>query len=420
MKLQHSPAFLRKRKFLMVLPLLTLPFLTFLFWALGGGKATNANAKTKEQKGFNLTLPEAIIKEEKALTKLSYYEKAALDSQKLKELIKNDPYYKRNINDEPMLQNETSNIDVSAIKGLQTSPNIITKQVDEDEAAIYAKLEQLDAAIRQPSETPKNEKGKQKTVSVKSREVDRLEQLMSNMNSSESEDKELQQLNGMLNKILDIQHPDRVRKKIKQESREENELLPTVTVGNDHTHVSLLSNIKENQLSSSNGFYGLAEEEKNNAMQNAIPAVVEGTQTIVNGSVIKLRLAADTFVNGLLIPKGHLIFGTATISKERLMVLINSVRYQDALLPVRLKAYDLDGIPGLYVPGAITREVAQQSAERSMQSIDFSDLDASIKGKVTSEGIEAAKSLIGKRIRAPKVTVKSGYKVLLVDENQSH
>ena len=35
---QHSPEFLKERKFYMIIPLLVLPFLTMGFWALGGGK----------------------------------------------------------------------------------------------------------------------------------------------------------------------------------------------------------------------------------------------------------------------------------------------------------------------------------------------------------------------------------------------
>lgn len=41
----HSPKFLRQRKFFMVLPLLVLPFMTLMFWALGGGKVNNADAE---------------------------------------------------------------------------------------------------------------------------------------------------------------------------------------------------------------------------------------------------------------------------------------------------------------------------------------------------------------------------------------
>ncbi len=36
-RVQLSQAFLRKRKMMLVLPLLVIPFLTMAFWALGGG-----------------------------------------------------------------------------------------------------------------------------------------------------------------------------------------------------------------------------------------------------------------------------------------------------------------------------------------------------------------------------------------------
>ena len=38
MENQQSAETLRKRKFLVVLPLLICPFMTMAFWALGGGK----------------------------------------------------------------------------------------------------------------------------------------------------------------------------------------------------------------------------------------------------------------------------------------------------------------------------------------------------------------------------------------------
>lgn len=215
MKHQHSPAFLQKRKLLMVLPILTLPFLTLLFWSLGGGKVASAGTEAKAQSGFNLSLPEAILNEDKTLTKMSYYEKAAADSQKLKELIKNDPYYKQSNS----IENNVMDIVIPDIanKGLLASPYPQSQQTDAGEANIYEKLEQLNTVLRKtPSvneRTNINIRSKQNTIPVERKEVDRLEQLMLNMNSPEGEDKELQQLNGMLDKILDIQHPERIQEK---------------------------------------------------------------------------------------------------------------------------------------------------------------------------------------------------------------
>src|SRR4051812_14911575 len=96
-----SPQLLRKRKLLLGLPLLVLPFVTLLFWTLGGGKSGRVQAQqTDSQQGLNTQLPDANLKDDKRLDKLSYYEKAASDSAKLKGLIRNDSYYAGEIQSE--------------------------------------------------------------------------------------------------------------------------------------------------------------------------------------------------------------------------------------------------------------------------------------------------------------------------------
>ena len=79
----QSPKMLRQRKFLLVLPLLVLPFMTLMFWSLGGGKVENTEAQPLTNKGFNMDLPDAYLKDDKPLDKMSYYDKAASDSAKL-------------------------------------------------------------------------------------------------------------------------------------------------------------------------------------------------------------------------------------------------------------------------------------------------------------------------------------------------
>src|SRR6266542_3660521 len=95
-KKKQSQQFSKRRKFLMFLPLLTLPFVTMIFWALGGGKGNNATAQTNsKQRGLNLKLPEAKLKSEKGFNKLSFYEQAALDSEKILKERKLDPYWNK-------------------------------------------------------------------------------------------------------------------------------------------------------------------------------------------------------------------------------------------------------------------------------------------------------------------------------------
>ncbi|HJS53107.1 MAG TPA: conjugative transposon protein TraM, partial [Chitinophagaceae bacterium] len=69
------------------------------------------------------------------------------------------------------------------------------------------------------------------------------------------------------------------------------------------------------------------------------------------------------------------------------------------------------------IPGAITRDVAKQSVDNSLQLMELSTMDHSLKAQATSAGIGAAKSLLSKKVEQLKVMVKAGYKVLLRDKN---
>jgi hypothetical protein len=72
----HSQKFLRKRKFMLVLPLLTLPFVTLAFWVMGGGKGNAQGNQHVKQAGLNLQLPEPNLEDESKEDKLSFYNKA--------------------------------------------------------------------------------------------------------------------------------------------------------------------------------------------------------------------------------------------------------------------------------------------------------------------------------------------------------
>jgi hypothetical protein len=86
---EQSQQFLRKRKFLLVMPVLIVPFLTMAFWALGGGKG-KPSAAVVSKAGLNTKLPDAKLKADKGLNKMSFYELAQKDSQKLKEALAKD------------------------------------------------------------------------------------------------------------------------------------------------------------------------------------------------------------------------------------------------------------------------------------------------------------------------------------------
>ncbi|KQO24966.1 conjugal transfer protein TraM [Flavobacterium sp. Leaf82] len=411
---------LKHRKMLLVLPILALPFLTAIFWALGGGKMDAANSATPEQKGFNLKLPNANLKEGLPMDKMNYYDLAALDSAKLDELIKKDPNYLS-------LSFQIDSTEDSSAVTQRKEQHGLKKSVyrDSNEEKVHQKLEALQKAINTPVAVPEQNRDYTKIVksnetSLHSNDVDRLEQMMQSMNEEqESQDPELQQLGGMLESILDIQHPNRVQEKLKKASEAQRGQVFTISTKEHEDPVSSLQSKTMNSFEyKQNGFYSLDEFESNDLDQNAVQAVIHENQTIVNGATVKFRLMNDIFINGIKVPKDNFLFGTASLKGERLTINITSIRYNNSLFPVDLSVYDMDGLVGIYIPGAINRDVAKASADRSMQTLGVASLDDSWGAQAAGAGIEAAKSLLSKKVKLVKVVVKAGYKVLLHDEKE--
>ncbi|KIA95589.1 MULTISPECIES: conjugative transposon protein TraM [unclassified Flavobacterium] len=417
---EKSLKVLKQRKTLLVLPVLVLPFLTAIFWALGGGKMDAANVAMPQQKGFNIKLPNANLKEGLALDKMNYYDLATLDSTKLDELIKKDPNYLSQPFQIDSIQDSRAITLRKRRTGLNTSVHL-----DPNEEKIHQKLEALQKAINAPVSVPVQKKDYAKYVkstepSIHSNDVDRLEQMMQSMSDGQDNpDAELQQLGGMLESILDIQHPDRVQDKLKKASEAQRGQVFSIYTRAQEIPVTSLQN-ESSTISESryNRFYSIDELTINDHVQNAAEAVIHETQTIVNGATVKLRLLNDIFISGVKIPKNNFMYGVASLKGERLTIKINSIRYDNSLFPVDLSVYDLDGLIGIYIPGAINRDVAKASADRSMQTLGVASLDDSWGSQAAGAGIEAAKSLLSKKIKMVKVIVKAGYQVLLRDEKQ--
>lgn len=423
---RKSIQMLRQRKLFLVAPLLTLPFITILFWLLGGGKMETTNAQSLPEKGFNIQLPNPKFEETPSLNKMSYYDEAALDSVKLEELIKKDPNYLRQsfLGDSTELSNEI----IGNKNNLKRSKGALNTAVyrDPNEEKVYAKLAALQKVINQPIPTSKQQRadieyGDPGVSALQSKDVDRLEQMMQSMNESDAEDPELQKLSGMLENILDIQHPDRVQEKLRKASEANKGRVFSITTRGKDDRATLLRNTKQSNGTGQimpNAFYSFEETLNPTVDQNAVEAVIHETQTVVNGSTVKLRLGNAIFINGVLIPKDHFFFGIASLKGERLTIKINSLRCNKSIFPVDLSVYDMDGLEGIYIPGAISRDVAKASADRSIQTLGVTSLDDSWGAQAAGMGIEAAKSLLSKKVKLVKVVVKAGYQVLIRDENQ--
>jgi conjugative transposon TraM protein len=414
----HTKQFLQKRRFIMVLPVLVTPFLILIFWALGGGQGTATYGMETKKAGLNLELPNAQFKENNsAWDKLSLYQKAQRDSIKFSEAKRNDPYFKL-----PPLK--ASPDTVKKPGDVNTSLGKRDHSIDENEQRVNDKLQELYKNLNTSEQRrkPRYESDQSpKQEEALSSDVEKLEAMMEMMQSNGAEDKEMQEIQTVLDKILDIQHPERVKQRIDERNKDREKSAFSVSRGNDDS-IGLIRTSFDSSHSAAaeNRFYGLSEVGSVDNAPKSIEAEVYDAQTLVSGSVVKLKLVNDIYVNGVLIPKNQFIYGTCALSGERLTVKINSVRHGAAVYPVSLSVFDLDGLEGIYVPGAIARDVAKQSSNQALQDIQLNSLDPSIEVQAASAGIETVKNLVSKKTKLINVSVKAGYKVLLINTNSSN
>ncbi len=413
----HSLSFQRQRRFYTVLPLLIIPCVTFIFWVLGGGSGQQPFA-SGEESGFNASLPEPFLKDG-PVDKLAFYEKADRDSLRLAELQKADPYYTGQTSTKSLASD-------SKLLGLPDKKQQVSSP-DEIQVGINQKLEELNRIITAKQEAPTLAGAiPSGTVGLSEEnlpatDLDRLEKMIESIHQPSSvPDPEMVQIDQMLEKVLDIQYPERVEQRLAEQSRIERGKVFTVSGAEDEWAATCLdcgiSPVAA--LSQTAGFYGFEDEAYTSPSAVAIQAVVHETQEIVEGSTIKLRLTDDVFVNGVMIPKDQFVYGIASLNGERLQIRINSIRYEQSLFPVALKVFDLDGLDGIHIPGAITRDAAKQSGDRAIQSVGLTTFDRSIGAQAAATGIELSRNLLSRKVRLIRVTVKAGYQVLLRDEKQ--
>jgi hypothetical protein len=143
-----TPKMKRQRKALLVLPVAAVACLTVLFVALGGGSVDAANTTVGQTKGLNTQLPDAKLKDIHSLNKLSYYEQATLDSAKLKQQMRSDPYYHPTNDSAHVQPGSLGSLSQPAFPG-STYSSTNTPVVNQ--ARVYEKLSQLQTIVNRPA-----------------------------------------------------------------------------------------------------------------------------------------------------------------------------------------------------------------------------------------------------------------------------
>lgn len=359
----------RQRKALLVMPFILFCLTTVCFWAFGGGKGQTP--QTAARQNLQYKIPPALLGGDPGGDKMSFYDRASADSHKQAQLRKTDPFFKHRTDSGTFVLpgNHPSFFPRQPIVfGDQATGN------NDDPAASAAKisqrLNQLQSVIDKPS-APVSTAIPKQTVYNRPDSV--------RYPLTVSEDPELKQMNGLLEKILDIQHPERPKEK---------------------TAVTAIIPAPE--------------------QFQAIPAVVEGNQKIVQGTVIRMRLLDSARLNGQLFAKGQLIYGSGELYNQRVKINIRLIHVGLNIIPVDLTVYDrTDGMEGISVPEAVTGEALRDGAVSGVQSMDMLSLDPSVTAQLTTAGINTAKGMFAKKVKRVKGKLKDGHELLLRDNKAS-
>ena len=172
------------------------------------------------------------------------------------------------------------------------------------------------------------------------------------------------------------------------------------------------------------GFHTVVGEAPKQTARNTIKACVYGDQTVVSGQSVRLRLLEDMRVGNMVLPCNTIITGKGNIKGERLDISIVQVEYEGVIIPVELNVHDNDGQSGIFIPGSMETSVAKEMAANLGQNLGTSisitnqSAEEHLLSEVGKGAIQGVSQYITKKMREEKVHLKSGYALMLYQNNQ--
>jgi hypothetical protein len=422
MKGANNEVLLRKRKMLLLLPVILIPLLTIGFYALGGGKGGNDGKGIVLTKGLNMSLPEAKFDaKKKGLNKLGFYKQSEQDSIKLRVSRKMDPYYGRKDSGVAVgLAANDRQLNPGAASGLKLE----TAPTDAQAGDLMRKLDLLKGVLsRQQGGIPE--------MPLAGRVPERMSYSGSGLPGTSSlasttvparvgqGDPDLDKLNTLMDKVLRVRYPGDAPPRDSAPTGHQDRVVQVLSAPAVEEVMSTLPGEDKEDLGT--GFIDLDEDRLGDSLaENMISAVVDGAQTLITGEAVALRTARDARLGGIQVPSGTSLSGKATLSGERLLITVNAVRIGSRVVPVALEVIDMDGMSGIRVKGSINRDVSKESADEAVGSLGLTTVDPGVAGQATAAGLQAAKNLLSRKIRLVRVGLPAGYRVLLRNSKPNH
>lgn len=157
--------------------------------------------------------------------------------------------------------------------------------------------------------------------------------------------------------------------------------------------------------------------------KNTISAAITGNQSVTDGQGVKLRTLEPMWTGSSYLPKGTPIVGTARLQGERLSIKIETIEVQGCIMDVDLVVYDADGQEGINIPNSMEadalNEIGANMGSTMGSSINLStNAGAQLASDVGKGLINGVSQYLNKKLRRVKVHLKSGYKLMLRQNEQ--
>jgi conjugative transposon TraM protein len=152
--------------------------------------------------------------------------------------------------------------------------------------------------------------------------------------------------------------------------------------------------------------------------QAFISAVIDENVTGFAGSRLRLKLLEDIKAGNNLIKKGTYLFALVSgFTEQRVTLAVTSILYDGKILPVKLDIYDMDGLPGLYVPSSAFRDFTKDLGSNSVQgvTIDGSSGNSQFIMSSLDKVFQSTSSAIADLIRKNKAKLKYNSYLYLID-----
>ena len=134
-------------------------------------------------------------------------------------------------------------------------------------------------------------------------------------------------------------------------------------------------------------------------------------QKVVDGQRVTVRLQEDYSADGVFVPANTHLAAVCKVS-DRLELSVRSVEINGRILPLKLVAYDTDGMAGIYCPETSASRNSRRASSDAISAANstFGGLVGDLANTVLRTGATIAKSASGEL----SVKVVSGYEFYLV------